>query len=175
MRDSNESAPEWGARRVVIGPTSTGGSGVLSDGRAPNRFGFLPAFDTDPHDLESALDFSDGAVPAGGMDVIELWLADSDAAATEEIVTDAFDVECGAGRMRTRVTRMGPNLYRPLHKTSTTDVDIVLAGEVTVLSEHGEVVLRPGDALVLSAAVHGWRTGDTGCTLLVTMIGHPQS
>lgn len=167
----------WGRRRrVVVVDESSGRSRVSSDGPVTPRFGFVPATGEDPHDLQPSQDFSAvPELPPGAIDVMQVWTADSARASAEQPAAGPFDVESGAGQLRTLITRMGPDLERPVHRTSTTDVDVVLEGEVTVVLDDGEVLLRRGDVLVLPAARHGWHAGPDGCTLLVTMIGHPQS
>jgi quercetin dioxygenase-like cupin family protein len=165
----------WAGRRVVIGTSADGGSTIVSAGPAPNRYNFAPGADVDPHNLTpTASDFTGlDALPAATMEVTELWTADAAVApSAREVVGTDFAVECGDGRLRCRFTRMGPHLERPLHRTNTTDVDVILDGEVTIVTEDGELLLSRGDVLVIPGAVHGWRTGDHGCSMLVAMIGH---
>jgi hypothetical protein len=165
----------WAGRRVVIGTRADGWSTIVSTGPAPNRFSFEPGVGVDPHNLTpTASDFTSfGVLPAATMEVTELWTADAAAApSASEVIGADFAVECGNGRLRCRFTRMGPYLERPLHRTATTDVDVILDGEVTIVTEDGELLLSRGDVLVIPGAVHGWRTGDHGCSMLVAMIGH---
>ena len=58
-----------------------------------------------------------------------------------------------------------------LHRTDTIDFDVVLAGEVDLLVEDGEVTLRPHDSVVLPGVVHGWRAGPDGVLLSIAVLG----
>ena len=60
-----------------------------------------------------------------------------------------------------------------LHRTDTLDYDIVLSGEVTLVLEDGEILLRPGDAVMIPGVVHAWRPGPEGCLLSVVLLGLP--
>jgi Cupin domain len=58
-----------------------------------------------------------------------------------------------------------------MHRTDTIDFIAVLAGEVVLLLDRGEVTLRAGDVLVECGAAHAWsnRTSETArlCAVLV--------
>ena len=44
-----------------------------------------------------------------------------------------------------------------MHATDTIDYLVMIAGEVVLALETGEVTLRPGDLIVDRGVVHGWR------------------
>lgn len=44
-----------------------------------------------------------------------------------------------------------------LHATDTIDYLVMIAGEVVLALETGEVTLRPGDLIVDRGVIHGWR------------------
>jgi quercetin dioxygenase-like cupin family protein len=50
-----------------------------------------------------------------------------------------------------------PGVYVEMHATDTLDYMVVMFGEVTLVLDTGETVLRAGDVLVDRGIVHGWR------------------
>lgn len=58
-----------------------------------------------------------------------------------------------------------------LHHTNTLDYQVVVAGEVTVGTEVDEVLLKPGDCVIIPGLEHSWSTGPEGCTLVGTVFG----
>lgn len=44
-----------------------------------------------------------------------------------------------------------------MHVTDTIDYDIILSGQLTLILDSGEYVLRPGDAVVMRGDRHAWR------------------
>lgn len=68
---------------------------------------------------------------------------------------DAFfrDLFAGMGAAHCRVdTTRSPGM----HKTATVDYVIVLRGEVTLLLDEGEAILKPGDLVVQRGTNHDW-------------------
>ena len=58
-----------------------------------------------------------------------------------------------------------------MHMTSTIDYGIVLDGELTLVTESGDTVLRAGDVVVQQGANHGWiNRSATPCRLAVVLI-----
>lgn len=54
-----------------------------------------------------------------------------------------------------------------MHFTNTVDNIVILAGQLTLVLEDGDVVLGPGDVLITRGHVHGWRNdGDVPAFLL---------
>lgn len=43
-----------------------------------------------------------------------------------------------------------------MHRTDTIDYALILDGELTLVTEAGETLLRPGDVVVQQGASHGW-------------------
>jgi quercetin dioxygenase-like cupin family protein len=58
-----------------------------------------------------------------------------------------------------------------MHRTDTVDYALILEGELTLVTDRGETLLRPGDVVVQQAANHGWinRT-DTPVRMVVVLI-----
>lgn len=160
-------------RRIVTGVGADGRATVIEDGEPRTIFGFGKP--DDPHvTAPERLAVDPPDVAANCAVLGELWatndpvpVLDGDPTAGME-----WDVECPPGATRFRIARYGPHLFAPLHRTNTLDYDVVLAGSITLLLEDGsEVAMGPGDAVVIPGIVHGWRTGDEGCTKVVVMTG----
>ncbi|MCB2047752.1 MAG: cupin domain-containing protein [Novosphingobium sp.] len=121
-------------RRVVTGLDDQGRSCVVIDGDVPR---LSPAAtliwrnDTVPADnsgnLDAAAPFDMGQLHDGGVNFI--------------------------------LTEMAPGQDEPafMHATDTIDYLAVLKGEITMVLETGDVVLRAGDLIVDRGIVHGWR------------------
>lgn len=66
---------------------------------------------------------------------------------------------------------IAPGEGTDMHATNTTDFLVVLAGKVTLVTETGETVLGPGDALVDRGVVHAWRNdGDETCRIAGALV-----
>jgi quercetin dioxygenase-like cupin family protein len=134
-----------------------------------------PPGGVDSHTLKGAEPVRDVSLPADGEVVVaELWATGPHIPpgvldATE--ADGAWDVESAPGTTRWRLVMMGPGWEAPMHRTSTIDYDIVLRGEVELQLEDGAVTLQAGDTVVLPGVVHGWRAGQQGGAMAVTMLG----
>jgi hypothetical protein len=83
---------------------------------------------------------------------------------------DAIDIgvpEVGSSWL---IVKWPPRSDAYMHRTDTLDYDVVLRGEVTLLLEDGEVVLRAGDSVVIPGVLHGWRAGPEGCVSSVVLL-----
>jgi hypothetical protein len=58
-----------------------------------------------------------------------------------------------------------------LHRTDTIDFDLVVAGEVDLLLDDGDINLQPGDSVVLPGVTHGWRAGPDGVVMCIAVLG----
>ena len=68
--------------------------------------------------------------------------------------------------------RGGQNLFSsPVHKSATVDYGILLDGERTLLLDRGNVVLKPGDAVVQLGNWHGWANVNGGSLMAFVMMG----
>ncbi|NNE83740.1 MAG: cupin domain-containing protein [Alphaproteobacteria bacterium] len=61
-----------------------------------------------------------------------------------------------AGASEFRVVDLPAGSRREMHRTDTVDYGIVLAGEVYLVVERGETLLRAGDVVVQRGTFHGW-------------------
>jgi mannose-6-phosphate isomerase-like protein (cupin superfamily) len=58
-----------------------------------------------------------------------------------------------------------------MHKTKSIDYLVVIAGEMWMVMEEGEVLLRPGDCIVQRGTNHAWvNKGDVPCLLAAILI-----
>jgi len=65
-----------------------------------------------------------------------------------------LDLQLPSGATRWAIFAFDPGLSTPFHHTATLDYDIVLAGEVTLGLEQGDILLRAGDCVVIPAVMH---------------------
>lgn len=58
-----------------------------------------------------------------------------------------------------------------MHRTETIDYGIVLDGEITLIMDEGETVVRAGDIIVQRGTNHGWANrSDTNCRIAFILI-----
>ena len=95
-----------------------------------------------------ALDDKPEAAALGGMgdrrEMIEVWAT----------ISKETAVEPGASEFR--VVEFPSGSRREMHRTDTVDYGIVLAGEVHLLLEQEETLLRTGDVVVQRGTTHAW-------------------
>lgn len=120
-------------RRVVTGLDETGRSCILFDG--PSQ---TVVWETKSHPIANC-----GTVDLG---------------------TSHFDFPRGEGHSTFLVFDFPPEntlFGMGMHATDTIDYIVVISGEVTLVTETGETLLRAGDVAVDRGIVHGWRN-DSG-------------
>lgn len=136
-------------RRVVVGPESTGGTRVLSDGPAP-AVTELPS------------------VP--GTALVDLWRSDAVPLPTPtEQDPTAVPFELMPPGSLFRIIDLAPlGDGEPLwHATPTVDFVYVASGSVTLLLEGSEVELTAGDSVVVGGVRHAWANrSDETCRLV---------
>jgi quercetin dioxygenase-like cupin family protein len=139
-------------RRVVIGLGEDGRSCVQFDGPVPR------------HGPVANLAWRTAAVPADNAGPADMALPYQ-----MEFLHD--------GGTNFILTELPPGLDGEafMHATDTTDYLVVIAGEVTLVLETGETVLRPGDLIVDRGVIHGWRNdgGETAVYASVTLPAQP--
>jgi mannose-6-phosphate isomerase-like protein (cupin superfamily) len=72
---------------------------------------------------------------------------------------------------RWMIAHFAPGHVSPMHHTSTLDYDVIIAGEVTLDTEHGSVALYPGDCVMVPGCMHRWNVGEAGCTMATVLLG----
>ena len=141
-------------RRVVTGHDERGVSVFLSDGP-------VPVVRTAP----------DGAY------FCEIWSTDAmpaPVAATEDDPTlGALTVPPSANGTKVRINEFPPGAVSPVHRTQSVDYGIVLSGEVVLVLDDSETVLRAGDVAVQRGTNHRWenRQPDTARMAFILVDG----
>jgi len=71
--------------------------------------------------------------------------------------------------------RMPPGAGAPMHATDTIDYITMISGEMTIVTETGEAVLRAGDVFVDRGVLHAWRNDGAQDAVYtsVTVAAHP--
>lgn len=130
-------------RRVVTGHDARGRSVLVCDGRVPGA----------------------SAVP-GGTSFYQLWSTGAAPApidgATDEPAAGPLAVPPPPLGTRLLINDMPPGAASPVHRTQTVDYGIVLAGEVVLVLDDSETVLRAGDVVVQRGTDHRWENRSPG-------------
>ena len=123
--------------RVVTGLNAAGKSVVTSAGPAPAIFEYE------------------------GWSMEEHWAIERMPPPLDETTNAAerpeYLLQPSAGEARCRIVTFGPHSSFPMHVTATLDFLVVLAGELRMLMEEGEITLHTGDTVVQRGTPHGWR------------------
>lgn len=132
-------------RRVVTGHTAQGVSVVLSDGPVPVV----------------------RELPEDGVEFHEIWNTEGapalvTAVEPNEPTQRTLAVPPPPSGTKIRVNTFAPGhldergLQSPVHRTASVDYGIVLEGEITLVLDDSEVVLRAGDVVVQRGTDHAW-------------------
>ena len=141
-------------RRVVTGHDERGVSVFASDGP-------VPVVRTAP----------DGAL------FCEIWGTDAMpapvAAAEPDPTLGALTVPPSPNGTKIRFTVYPPGMVSPMHRTQTVDYGIVLDGEVVLVLDDSETIVRTGDVVVQRGTNHRWenRTGATARMAFILVDG----
>ena len=141
-------------RRVVTGHDDSGRSVFTVDGP-------VPVARTAP----------DGAL------FYEVWATDAmpvPIGGTEPDPTlDALTVPPAPNGTKIRVNEFPPGVVSPVHRTQSVDYGIVLDGEVVLVLDDSETVLRAGDLVVQRGTSHRWenRSGATARMAFILIDG----
>lgn len=110
-----------------------------------------------------AMDDQPETVRRGGPDdqrvVFEVWSTTSRPPAVDDGVSSAGALPLAAhepSASEIRVVDMPAGSRREMHRTDTLDYGIVLAGEVYLVLEQEETLLRTGDVVVQRGTAHAW-------------------
>jgi len=132
------------ARRVVTGHDAAGKSVVLSDGPPPQH-----------HEMQG---------PAVGADFMEMWNVPAavpvlTAAEAREPNEREFTIMPAAGHLLRIIDIYPPRLggHRTvMHRTKTLDYVVVIEGEIVLVLDDSEIVLRKSDVVVQRGTNHAW-------------------
>jgi quercetin dioxygenase-like cupin family protein len=119
----------------------------------------------------------DGQVPQGGRISTLIWRTDTipaDNTASDPAGPADQTVLHGNGS-NFMLIEFAPNTSAAYHATDTIDYITVVRGELTLVLETGDVVLKQGDALIDRGILHGWRNDGVEITqaTVVTVPAHP--
>ncbi|MFF3872189.1 hypothetical protein [Streptomyces sp. NPDC001978] len=168
--------------RYITGLDENGKSSVLQSGGPSRTWGWQASDAKAPHFVQRSLqpDLADQPLPEKNAMTTELWTVRADASGVrgedpnnyrEE--PGEFSLDVPAGVLRWCITRFGPGYASKLHFTDSIDLDICIEGELTLVLETDEIVLRPGDSVVLPRLMHSWRTETGGAFAYCMLSPHP--
>src|SRR5271168_4704025 len=157
-------------RRIVTGHNAAGRAIIQSDG-VPDRVQVLsragPTFFEIWNTRESParIDRNSGAPaedkltlapPAGGsrIRVLDIPPESAEFATIDAATARKHFAEIGAPDVLT--ADHGPSRHPYMHRTQTIDYGIVLQGEITLIVDQGETLVRAGDIVVQRGTNHGW-------------------
>lgn len=163
--------------RYIGGLDAQGRSTIVQRSEPPRVWEWTNSSEAAPHHVARGLTDDRSAIPAERTGTTaELWTVRS---AEDRVISEdpgdyahapgEFSLDVPSGVMRWCVTRFGPGYASKLHFTDSIDLDLVIEGELYLVLETEEVLLRPGDSAVLHGLQHSWRT-DTGAAIVYCMI-----
>jgi mannose-6-phosphate isomerase-like protein (cupin superfamily) len=147
-------------RRVVLGADANGAVGVWFDGPSPHVHG-IPGY---PPELA----------------LIDLWYTD-DEPVVPGVDTAARDVAIAPepGGTLFRIVTFPADAALPKdddnnpalfwHETTTTDYNVLLSGQLAIVYDGGEVMLEPGQTMVVHGGRHAWSNPGPGVAVLATV------
>lgn len=153
-------------RRVVTGLDDQGRSVIVDDGPSPGRlevgefvweelwaFAGLPTSLTDTADPAAVDQFR--LTPPGNQIACRLFTVRGKN--TEEMIGE--QLELWESRFDYDETEFSQDDTRFWHRTPTVDVIVIVAGEMELTLDGGEVVqLTPGDSVIQRGTMHTWRS-----------------
>lgn len=175
-------------RRVVTGHDDDGKAVILFDGPAPHHFesdtipGFgatVPWMTLDPEidhvtDVDAAAgDAEVPSFPGPGQTILRIADFPPDSVYPDDASSVIFTELDGHDEARAGHDSSGGKHFW-FHRTDSLDYAVVLDGEVVLMVDDGETVVRPGDIVVQRATSHAWsnRT-DRPARMLFVLIGTP--
>jgi quercetin dioxygenase-like cupin family protein len=112
--------------------------------------------------------------PGEGMSVLELTeLPLVPPSVRPAGVSEYRDLGVPVGSVRMLRARFRAGEVRPPHFTNTIDCHTVVDGEISLLLDDGDHLLRAGDSAVVRGVDHGWRVGAAGCLVSILLLGTP--
>ncbi|MFW0796731.1 cupin domain-containing protein [Gordonia sp. CPCC 205515] len=185
MTNSDSAVRTATVRRVVTAVDDAGRSYVLSDGNAPNvfrsdsvaGFGAAQVWTTQPGpvDNDGSADPADAGTqipmyPDLGGTIFRVADFPPDSAYQESGKEGLFS-DIGGEHAREEATASADRHFW-FHKTDSIDFAVVLEGEIWLLLDDGETLLRAGDVIVQRGTAHSWsnRT-DRPCRMAFLLLG----
>jgi quercetin dioxygenase-like cupin family protein len=82
-----------------------------------------------------------------------------------------FTFEFPVGGTRVVSHSLPPGTNTPMHTTDTLDYLVVVAGQISFITETGEAFLRPGDIVIDRGVSHAWRVeGSEPARMILIMV-----
>lgn len=173
-------------RRIVTGHDSEGNAIIQEDRPPPRvqRIGgeigpmFYEVWNT--RETPARIDRASGepsedgitlAPPKNGtrIRVLDIPPEDSRIAELTPEESQAHFAEVGAGNASSHSS--GASRHAFMHRTETVDYGIVLEGELTLIVDAGETVVRTGDIVIQRGTNHGWANrSDRNCRIAFILI-----
>lgn len=164
-------------KRYITGLNAKGKSTVVLNDFAPNAldFGFIagadiwvtnetPADNTGNED-RSLRAFIHDPSPGG---TVFRYMRFPPATKASEQEAKKFFQDIGSKNQPTKSDR---NLHGLMHKTDSIDYMVVLTGELWMIMEDGEYLLKAGDCIVQRGTKHSWMNrSDQECSAVVILI-----
>jgi quercetin dioxygenase-like cupin family protein len=138
-------------RRLVTGPDADGQSVIVLDDEPPS---------------------TEVGVGERARRVVKVWATTLEGVGqTREPAPSSGSL--GPNATEIRVVDMPPGARREMHRTETIDYGIVVKGEVYLLLQRGEKLLRCGDIVIQRRTMHAWenRSGAVARLVFVNMSG----
>jgi mannose-6-phosphate isomerase-like protein (cupin superfamily) len=174
-------------RRIVTGHDKEGRAIILEDAPPPRvaRIGgphgpmFYEVWNT--QDTPAPIDASSGEPPEDGIQlappkkgtrirVLEIPPEDASIAKLSAEEARAHFAEVGAADAASHKGD-GSSRHAFMHRTETIDYGIVLSGELTLIMDIGETVIRAGDIVIQRGTNHGWANrGSVPCFIAFILI-----
>lgn len=174
-------------RRVVTGNDGTGKSYIVTDGEAPHvfaskyvdGFGAAHVWYTEAGPVDNSGEFD----PAGSNSAMPTFpdvgetifrIADFPPDSTySEAGKAALFTEIGADHER-EAAEHSESKHFWFHKTDSIDYAIVLEGEIWLLLDEDECLLRAGDVVIQRGTSHAWANrSENHCRMAFVLLGAP--
>ena len=120
-----------------------------------------------------AIDDRPEGISGPGRTAFEIWATQSVCDASNgRPPTDPPELGSGAGTT-IRVVDMPAGSVREMHRTRTVDYVLLISGELVLILERGETVLKAGDVVVQRGTLHAWhnRSQNTARIAFINMTG----
>jgi mannose-6-phosphate isomerase-like protein (cupin superfamily) len=173
-------------RRIVTGHDAQGRAVILEDAPPPRvaRIGgehgplFFEVWNT--RETPARIDRDSGEPPEDGIQlappkngtrirVLDVPPEDPSVAKLTPEQARAHFAEVGAADAASHSGRGSKHAF--MHRTETIDYGIVLAGEITLIMDEGETVVRAGDIVIQRGTNHGWANrGTVPCRIAFILI-----
>ena len=140
-------------RRVVTGINKEGKSVIISDGVV------LP-------NAQYSGDYGFGS---------DIWLEQSipvDITNKNDPLVDYIaQTEPPTGGVVARIVQWNPGTGYPMHFTKTIDIFIVISGQIKLILDESDTILKSGDSVIQRGTNHGWEVvGDEPCVFAAILL-----